>query len=188
MNGPEAPRLFVMPPFERFVDDFAYQRGGATIRFSLAGGDIGSRLQDWRRAFGDRLLLYDYRLLKSEPLRVLQSIEAFLDLPAYFTQANFNNLHLNAGVRRNSRLVSYVLAQERLIATLDRLVPDRFLIAGARWLYQSLTTDAAPAAPSPESSLTGPPVPALLADRQAVAALFATSALIVGSGAPAASR
>jgi hypothetical protein len=178
-------RRFRMPAFERFVESFAYPRGGTEIQFSLSGGDIGSRLDEWRLAFGDRLLLYDYRVLQTQPLRVLRVIETFLNIPPHFTDATFRNLHLNAGHRRNSRLVSYVVGRERLVTALDRLVPRRLLISGARWFYQTSRKVEASPERAPEAAAA---VPALLADRQLVARLFAASGLVLGSGAPVAGR
>ena len=120
-------------------------------------------------------------MLQTQPLRVLQAIEGFLEIPRYLTEATFTNLNLNAGDRRNSRLLSYVLGRERLVSALARLVPDRLLIDGARWFYQTSGTKESPPQRAPESAA----VPALVADRQAVAALFAAAGIVLGTGAPA---
>jgi len=172
-----ARRRFRMPPFDEFLQGFA-PRDAQTFYFSLAGGDIGRRLSDWRAAFGDRLLLYDYRLLRRDPLRVLQAMERFLCLTPHFTPATFENLHLNADRRRNSRFVSHVLGREGVVAALHAVVPGAVLRRLARAFYKASVSDDAP------GDTTAPPIPALAPDCATVAALFAHAGLVLGSGAP----
>jgi len=172
-----ARRRFRMPPFDEFLQEFS-PRGMERLRFSLAGGDISRRLADWRAAFGDRLLLYDYRLLRRDPLRVLQAMERFLGLAPHFTPATFENLYLNTDVRRNSRLVSQLFGRERLIAALHAVVPGKVLTRLARAFYEASAADALP------ETTPAPPIPALAADCLTVARLFAQSGLVLGSGAP----
>jgi hypothetical protein len=173
-----ARRRFRMPPFEEFLQEFS-PRGTDAFRFSLAGGDISRRLGDWRAAFGDRLLLYDYRLLRRDPVRVLQAMERFLGLSPHFSSATFENLHLNADVRRNSRLVSHVLGRERVIAALHAVVPGAILTRLARAFYE-----ASAAGDVPPETAPVPPIPALASDCLTVADLFAHGGLVLGSGAP----
>jgi hypothetical protein len=172
-----ARRRFRMPPFDEFLQGFA-PRDANTFRFSLAGGDISRRLADWRAAFGDRLLLYDYRLLRRDPLRVLRAMERFLGLTPHFTAATFENLHLNADRRRNSRLVSHVLGREGVVAALHAVVPGAVLRRLARAFYEA--SDSADAPPD----TTAPPIPALASDCATVAGLFTRGGLVLGSGKP----
>ena len=173
-----ARRRFRMPSFEEFLQGFA-PRDANTLEFSLAGGDISRRLADWRAAFGDRLLLYDYRLLRRDPVRVLQAMERFLGLAPHFTSATFENLHLNADVRRNSRVVSYVLGHERVIAALHAVVPASMLRRLASGFYAASAAGDA----SPERAPAAP-IPALASDCLTVTGLFARGGLVLGSGAP----
>jgi hypothetical protein len=172
-----ARRRFTMPPFDEFLRGFS-PRGADTFHFSLAGGDISRRLDDWRAAFGERLLLYDYRLLRRDPIRVLQAMERFLGLAPFFTPATFENLFLNADVRRNSRVVSHVLGRERVIALLHAVVPAAILRRLARAFYE------ASAAGEPPEKAPAPPIPALASDCLTIEGLFAHGGLVLGSGAP----
>ena len=173
-----ARRRFRMPPFDEFLAGFA-PRGTETLRFSLAAGDISRRLGDWRAAFGDRLLLYDYTLLRRDPVRVLQAMERFLGLAAHFTPTTFENLQLNADRRRNSRVLSYVLGRERVIAALQAVVPGGVLTRLARGFYE-----ASAAGDLPPDTTAAPPIPALASDCETVASLFAHGGLVLGSGVP----
>jgi len=172
-----ARRRFRMPPFDEFLQGFT-PRDASTFYFSLAGGDISRRLADWRAAFGDRLLLYDYRLLSRDPLRVLQAMERFLGLTPYFTAATFENLHLNADRRRNSRLVSHVLGREGVVAALHAVVPGAVLRRVARAFYKASASADAP------RQTTAPPIPALAPDCATVAGLFTHGGIVLGSGTP----
>lgn len=173
-----ARRRFRMPPFDEFLQRFA-PRDADDFHFSLAGGDISRRLGDWRAAFDDRLLLYDYRLLRSDPLRVLQAMERFLGLTPHFAPGTFENLNLNADGRRNSRFVSHVLGREGVIAALHAVVPGAILRRLARVFYKASADDNAP-----RQDPAAPPIPALAPDCATVAGLFAQSSLVLGSGAP----
>ena len=174
-----ARRRWRMPPFADFLQEFVNNRDGDSVRFSLAGGDIGRMLREWRTAFGDRLLLYDFRLFQRDPLVVLRGIETFLDLPRYFTAGTFRNLHLNADGRRNSRLASYVLGYEPLIAALHQIVPGRVLTRLARAFYL-----ASAAQPPRTEGISRPELPPLDVDREIVSELFDRGGLVLGSGAP----
>jgi hypothetical protein len=175
-------RRFGMPPFGEFVRGFEYRRNGTRIGFALDAGDITRMLDAWRRALGDRLLLYDYRLLRREPLRVLTAFERFLDLPAAFRAETFQNLWLNAGARRNSRTLDYLLGRETFIAAIERTVPRAALTRWARRFYELSATPSPPPATEPLDEALARP--ALQADRAAVSALFARAPIVLGSGAP----
>jgi hypothetical protein len=175
-----ARRRFGMPPFDAFLEEFVAERDGEVLRFSLARGDIGRMLGEWRAALGDRLLLYDFRLFQRDPLCVLRGIETFLGIPRHFTADTFQNLHLNSDGRRNSRLVSYLLGRESLIAALHRALPAPLLTRLARAFYVASARRPAPVPPP----TTVRAIPALAGDRAIVAALFARGGLVLGSGAP----
>ncbi len=175
-------RRFGMPPFSTFLRGFEYRRNGTRIHFAIDAGDISRMLGVWRRALGDRLLLYDYRLLRRDPLRVLTAFERFLDLPAGFRADTFRNLWLNAGTRRNSRTLDYLLGREAFIAAIERTVPRAALTRWARRFYELSATPSPPPASEPLDEALARP--ALQADRAVVSALFARAPMVLGSGAP----
>jgi hypothetical protein len=175
-------RRFGMPEFREFLRAFDYRRNDTHIRFTLESGDVGRMLGVWQCTLGDRLLLYDYRLLRHEPVRVLSAFERFLGLPASFRAGSFQNLWLNAGKRRNSRMVSYLLGRERFIAVLGGAVPRAALTRSARRFYQLSATPAPPEATRPAEESLARAV--LKTDCAAVSALFARGPLVLGSGAP----
>jgi hypothetical protein len=170
-----ARRRWRMPPLDAFLREWVVERGGETVRFSIASGDIGRRLDAWRAALGDRLLLYDFRLLQREPIRVLQAIERFLGLPPHFDAATFENLHLNADGRRNSRIVAIALNDDRVIAALEQTLPRRLLTRLARGFYRA--SEAAP-----QSQPAASPRIDLPKERDLVAELFAGGPVVLGSG------
>jgi hypothetical protein len=168
-------RRWRMPAIDAFLREWVVARGGETVRFSIAAGDIGRRLDAWRDAFGDRLLLYDFRLLQRDPVRVLGAIERFLGLAPHFDASTFENLHLNADGRRNSRLVSIALNDDRVIAVLERAVPRRLLTRLARGFYRASET-------TPRSTTGAAPRIALPRERDLVTELFAVGPLVLGTG------
>jgi hypothetical protein len=175
-------RRFGMPEFSEFLRAYEYRRNGTRIRFALESGDIGRMLVAWQRALGDRLLLYDYRLLRRDPVRVLSAFERFVGLPASFHANTFHNLWLNAGQRRNSRILSYLLGRESFIAAIGGALPRAVLTRWARRYYQLSATPAPSDAGTPAGEAQARR--SLQADCAVVSALFARGPLVLGSGTP----
>jgi hypothetical protein len=130
-------KRYRMPPFETFVDRYAYSRGSEKIEFSLASGVIRTMLDLYRREIAAGVLFYDFSAFQADPLTVLQSIEAFMGLDAYFTPETFRNVHTNSRDRGTSRWLSQLLSAEPLIAGASRLLPAPALRAIARRVYAS---------------------------------------------------
>ena len=169
------------PDFATFVRGHAYPRGSGQVTFDLAGGVIPRMLAAWREAFGDRLLCYDYGLFQRDPLAVLRGLESFLGLAPHFEPARVPVWHLNAGGRRQSRLVDTLLNREGVVSVLERVVPRRVLLGLARGFYRVSSRERPPATVERPSDPTPPPDWVLEA-RAAVRALFAAGPLVLGSG------
>jgi len=125
-------KRYRMPPFEAFVEHYAYSRGSERIEFSLADGVIRAMLDLYRREMAGGVLFYDFAAFQTDPLAVLQSIEAFTGLDAHFTQETFRNVHMNRRDRGTNRWLSQLLSAEPLIDGASRLLPARAMRAVAR--------------------------------------------------------
>jgi len=121
-----------VPPFEEYLSGYDWYIGGKKIHVSLKDNFVTRRIEEYQKAFGGNLLLFDYTLFQSDPLKVLQAIESFLDLPPYFNEDNFENIVINAGKRKNLKIVSYILGRESIINILGMLIPRRVVVAMRR--------------------------------------------------------
>ncbi|HVS63729.1 MAG TPA: hypothetical protein VMT85_09560 [Thermoanaerobaculia bacterium] len=128
-----------VPDFDSWLDGYGYHRRGTEIRYELGRGALVRAIEDYRRRLGPRLLLYDYDLLLSDPVYVLRCIETFLGLSGHFTPDGFKNLFFNASNRSDSRPISRFLAEEPLIAVLERVMPRRLLLLMARCFYLAMS-------------------------------------------------
>ncbi len=118
-----------VPSFKEFLLNYTWSIGGEKIPMSLTDGFVTRRVGEYREAFGENLLLFDYRLLKRDPLALLNAIESFLGLPAHFNEGNFVNRIVNAGNRKNIRFISNLLNREFVISALDILLPKRLIMS-----------------------------------------------------------
>ena len=66
---------------------------------------VPNRMRDYMEVFKNDLLLYDFSQFQSDPLVVLLGIEKFLELDAYFSPDNFQNVRINTNSRRESALL-----------------------------------------------------------------------------------
>jgi len=114
---------FRMPSFQQFLESFQVGRGHGTLTVRLKDGAILESLDRYRATFGGNLLLYSFDLMKEDPLLVIGAIERFLGLPEHFSEANFENVVINAAGRRNNRVVSWALSREFLIQGIRRVFP-----------------------------------------------------------------
>jgi hypothetical protein len=88
------------PDLSDFIERFPYPFGGEAIIIELRDGFVTKMVENYRKAFGDNLLLYHFDFFKNNPLAVLRSIEHFLDIPPYYSEYNFDNMIINAGLNR----------------------------------------------------------------------------------------
>lgn len=95
-----------------------------TLRVCLQDAFISRRIEELCEVFGERLLIYDFKHFNHSPLPVLKAIEAFLGLSAYFTESNYKKTKINASGRRNILGINRLLADQRILETAYRILPD----------------------------------------------------------------
>jgi hypothetical protein len=174
-----------MPPFEEFVHRYDLPVGGKMTRVEFSN-DLTSRMVErYRAAFGKNLLLWDFDYFAASPLRVCQAIESFTGLPPYFTEANFENVVLNASNRRHNTAFYALLNDERVVTWLQRLVPKPILKRARAAYYMAVRKDE-PSDPrqrhTPENVALAEKV--FGAERDRVKALFAKHPMQLGNGEP----
>ena len=158
----------------------------ASVEFSLADGFMQRRIEELRTAFGNNLLLYDFRLFKSSPLTVLQAMESFLGVPSFFNAETFDNIRINASGRRTSSLLNALITNQRVLDTLYGITP-RSVIRSARSLFERMS-----ASDGPRGSVVSPVSPAekdalrelLASDVEYYDRLLTPHAIQLGSGTP----
>ncbi len=174
-----------LPPFAEFVNRFMYRRGAVEVAVELQGRcAVPVMLDAYRAAFGERLFLYDFAAFQRDPVRVLQAIERFLELPAYFTAETAETNRINASARRNFKLLSFLMMRESLVSAVRAVLPDRAVGALRRAVDRWSRADA-DATESPH-----PPEHVALAERLFrdqrgyVTSLFESADLVLGTGQP----
>jgi len=116
---------FRLPSFEDFIINYRFSRINDKLNIQLADNFVPRTLEKIQNAFGDNLLLYNYKFLKEDPLAILKAIESFVEIPQYFNENNFDNVVINSGSRRHIKFVSSLLATRdiypRMLRALLRL-------------------------------------------------------------------
>ena len=170
------------PSLEEFCTGYAYHISGGEIWQDFRNGFVRRMIEQYRETFGDGLLLYDYGAFRSAPLGVLNGIERFVGVPRYFSDENFRNEVVNAGTRRNSGLLAYLLKQERFVDAVGRLFPRRLVQAG-RNLYVKFGSSKEPPPPPSFSDEEIALANAIFsADDRWIESLFADASMQLGSG------
>lgn len=172
-----------LPPFSRFVDEHEIRVGNQSLTLKLRQNLVGRMVEAYRSSFAERLLLYDFELLRRKPLSVLQAVECFAGLTPHFCEENFHNVILNASNRRDSARLYHFLNTERTIALLRRLLPER-LLAMARRSYYLATARGAPSDPTAGHSTEDVRLAEEIFadDRQVVRRVFEAQPIVLGSG------
>jgi len=176
---------FGMPPFESFIDAYDWHEKGSVIHLRLRHNMIAERIERFRRAFGDHLLIYSFEVFRRDALRFLRAVERFCGLPAHFEATNFDDIPVNASGRQNSKLVSYLISRESFVSFMNAVVPRRGL-QGLRNVYDRWVTKDV----RPQTSEAYPPdqleqARQAFSDQRAyVDELFADAPIQLGSGRP----
>jgi len=124
-----------VPKFSDFATDYPYPISGRTVRMRLEGGWIIEQIKNYRAAFGDDLLIYNFELIRRDPLAVLQAIEAFLGLPSFHGPDNFDRSIVNAS-GRNYTMLTHLLTREWAIDLIGAMFPRRWIIAMRSEIYR----------------------------------------------------
>lgn len=176
------------PPLPEFVAGCTWHREGRPVPLCFRSGSTTRAVETFRRAFGERLLLCDFRLLEDDPEGLLRALETFAGLEPYFHAGRVDATRYNA---RNSPSAALVrrLARVPGVPWLNSVLPRRMTL-GLRRLLESRPGRAgtAPARGGPRRPV-GEEERALLekeldADRRYVAGLFARGPVVDGNGAP----
>jgi hypothetical protein len=89
-----------MPPFIEFCQKKWLKKGGI-----FEDNFFPNRMRDYMEVFKNDLLLYDFSRFQLDPLVILLGIEKFLELDAYFSPNNFQNIRINTNTRKESAVL-----------------------------------------------------------------------------------
>lgn len=113
------------PTFDEFIESYPYPFGDQVISIELRKGHVVPTIDLYRKVFGENLLLYQFDFFQENPFAVARAIENHLDIPVYFNGKTFDTMVINAGNRKNIRLLTYILSREKLISLLGNVFPRR---------------------------------------------------------------
>lgn len=96
---------------------------GKGVHFVFSSQDYIEKIEAYKKAFGQNLLIYDFRLFRNDNLATLKIIEKFLDLTPWFKDDNFDAIRINESYRRNIKIITYLLTLERLRDFVEKYIP-----------------------------------------------------------------
>ena len=172
-----------VPPFEEFVQGCVWHRDDRDVPLEYANGKVERTIRDFQERLGSNLLVMDFSLFRSDPLRMLKAVEQFLGLRSWFEEKNFSKARVNHRAHQNVGMMQKV-ARFAGISTLARLMPLK-LVMFARTLLESERTGTKQDAEGKTDDYTDQQrsyiEEQLGSDRQFVQQLFADSPLLVGN-------
>lgn len=174
---------FVMPSFAEYLDGYRYEMTEGSLDVRFREGAIVEGIENFRRAFGDQLLIYDYSHFEHDRLDVLRAIESFLGVDPWFAPGNFDDMRINASSRRNAKAVSWLLSREWFIRAVQRSVPTD-VIKSVRSRFDRFNAGNHPGKYVHPENHVALAEEALADQRDAIAALFASGPIVLGDGAP----
>jgi hypothetical protein len=87
-------------------------------------GFLSGRIQELCERLGANLLIYDFQYFGHSPVPVLQAIESFLALPAFFDEGNVETVKINASGRKNILGFNRLVTNQRLLETVYKILPN----------------------------------------------------------------
>lgn len=175
-----------VPDFPGFLrrcryPDFAWP--GSTLTsgtIDLADGFITRRLEEYRQALGERLLLYSFAAFERSPGEAIQALARFAGASGTLRLGALPKARINARTAAPRSRLSYWLSREPVSALLARAIPRAVLMPlRRRWESQ------APAHAAQEDAGDLQLAQGLLAqDRTYVENLFTPGSARLGSGKP----
>ncbi|RDI36443.1 sulfotransferase domain-containing protein [Aquicella lusitana] len=117
---------FNMPPFSDFIKEHVIKFDNRSLVVRLCEFDFLGRVNELASAFKGNLLLVNFDLIKNNPVRLLNEIEKFTNLPPFFNQANVIRSQVNASQSGFSWL--YYISTNRFLRSLSSQLPLSGLI------------------------------------------------------------
>ncbi|MCB1235246.1 MAG: sulfotransferase domain-containing protein [Verrucomicrobiae bacterium] len=136
----------VPPTLEKWLHDGYESRlteKGGPVFFTFHDGEFEQKLDAYKKAFGENLLIYDFSFFTKNQLTILQAIEDFLGIDPYFDESNFDNLRINASYRRNIKWLYAITAQEWFRNLFERYVPRTWAMR-ARAIFDRISVVGEP--------------------------------------------
>lgn len=118
---------FGMPPYEEFIESYHHKIAYKEFDFFLTDDIVPKRVREYREAFGDNLLLYDFRLLREDLPAVMQAIERFAGVSSYFNEETIDDTVINASARSNFKPLTWLLSREWLTNAVGKVLPAALL-------------------------------------------------------------
>jgi hypothetical protein len=171
-------------PFEEFIESFSNPTGDGVVYHASAWKDVIDIVEEYRRVFGDDLLLYSFDLFRTDPLYVVQCIESFAGLPSYFNEDNFNNIPINASRRGRNKILTHLITFDPLVRILKVLIPHRLQVSMHGSFLKWCARKEGPARPSYDPKQARIAQERLSKQREYVRNLFESEAMRLGSGRP----
>ena len=121
-------RSFEIPPLWEFISGFELEREGEVVPINLSPGSIKSRIDDFSEAFGSRLLIFDFAILKDDPLGLMRAIESHLGVSSWFNQENIVRKRVNAWDRKGNLAIERTLNKRNIANSIVKLLPRNLLL------------------------------------------------------------
>lgn len=170
--------------FDAYLDGYRYTKDGSSIDLAFRPGVFEECMRRFSENLGSGLLLVDFRLVGTEPLRVLRAIERFCGLAGHFDDDNFENVKVNASDQLNIRLVNRLMHQKWFADLVTALVPKKLIMA-ARYRLQTAGRPGRPQFDRDIESQRLEQADRLYAgDAKYIQDLFSDSPLRLGNGEP----
>lgn len=169
--------IFEVPEIDEFVRGCTWTRDGHAIPLEFANGKIRRTLEMMQSKLGDNFLALDFNLLKTDPLRLLRSVESFCGVDAWFDEDNFSTAKVNSRATGSAKLIMRIWKIPG-VPFLTRIMPRGIVMSVRRFLEaeRGSKTKAKPADDGPKyTDAQRATIEQLLADdQQYVTELFAT--------------
>lgn len=111
------------PPFHEFLAGCAWPRDGSEIDLTFGNGRIRESVLAFAQAFGERVLICDFKLLSQDPVGLLQRLEHFAGVTPFFNDDNVERRKYHERLTPGSHII-WRLAQIPGFRTAARMIPN----------------------------------------------------------------
>lgn len=112
---------------EEFVNYYEMTFEGHIFRIKFRDMDLTGIIDNYISAFSKKLLLIDYSYFTSNKLETMYEIEKFMNISHFFTEDNLTDERINAGNRKNSKLICHLSTISLLRMIAFKILPDNII-------------------------------------------------------------
>jgi len=106
----------------------SFKVDGIDVPINFIPGSIAKRIKIFQDVFNKNILIFNYSVMKNNPLLFFQSAEKYFNISSYFNNSNFKNYIVNSSKRKSSSMFNFIMKKDYVADLIYKIFPRKLTI------------------------------------------------------------